>query len=118
MVAAVYFFSINEGHTEGEVRAIAFSSLIIGNIFLVLTNLSTTRPFTAVFTERNYAAIFILLAAFIVLLLVISVSSLQHVFSFSFPGYRHFIAAIAGSLIVLFILEGIKFFRSRKERID
>jgi Ca2+-transporting ATPase len=110
----VYFLSLNEGHTEGEVRAIAFSTLIIGNVFLILTDLSKTRSFIFVFKERNFAAISILLAALTMLILVISIPGLQSVFSFEFPGYRHFIPAVVASCVVLFILESIKYYRSRK----
>lgn len=49
LVLGVYFLSIGEGHTEGEVRAIAYSSLIIRNVFLILADLSKTRSFLSVF---------------------------------------------------------------------
>ncbi len=114
MVLGVYFASISEGHTEGEVRAIAFSSLIIGNIFLILTSLSKTRSFAAVFIERNVAAILILLFAVVLLILVISIPTLQKVFNFDFPGYKHFISSISGALIILLVLEVIKFFKNRE----
>jgi P-type Ca2+ transporter type 2C len=39
MVLAVYFWSIREGHSDPEIRAISFSALIIGNIFLILSSL-------------------------------------------------------------------------------
>lgn len=113
MVLTVYFLSINEGHTEGEVRAIAFSSLIIGNIILILADLSKTRSFVAVFMEKNIPAIVILMLAAILLLLIISIPALRDVFSFSFPGYGHFIPSIAGAFGVLLILEAIKFIRNR-----
>ena len=114
MVIGVYFLSIHEGHSEGEVRAVAFSSLIIGNIFLILTNLSKTRSFISVITEKNLAVILILSAALIMLLLIISVPSLQHVFSFHFPGYKHFIPSGVGASAILIILETIKYFKSAK----
>ena len=114
MVLAVYFLSIHEGHIEGELRAIAFSSLIIGNIFLILTSLSKTKSFISVFTEKNFAAILILLAALIMLLLVISVPSLQHLFSFQFPGYSHFVSSALGAVIMLVILETVKYFKNRR----
>ena len=113
MVITIYFLSIREGHSEGEVRAIAFSSLIIGNIFLILTNLSKTRSFVSVITEKNLAVILILSAATIMLLLIITVPALQRIFSFQFPGYRHFISSISGAASILLILETIKYFRER-----
>lgn len=114
MVVSVYFLSINEGHSPEEVRTIAFSSLIIGNIFLILTNLSKTRSFISVFTEFNLAAILILFTAIILLLLIISIPSLQHIFSFQFPGYKHFVSSILGANCLLLILESFKYFRYRR----
>lgn len=109
MVITVYFLSINEGHSEGEVRAIAFSSLIIGNIFLILTSLSKTRNFVSVLMEKNIAVIAITVIAIALLLLTISVPALQHIFSFQFPGFKHFISSIIGATIILLIFESIKF---------
>lgn len=117
MVGIVYYISINEGHSEGEVRAITFSSLIIGNVFLVLTNLSKTRSFLAAITERNLAVIFIILAALTLLYFIISIPSLQHIFSFQFPGYQHFITSIAGASCILIILEAIKYVNAKKYKI-
>lgn len=64
--------------------------------------------------EKNYILIFILLSAFIMLLLTLSVPALRQVFSFEFPGNSHFISSLAGSLLILVILETIKFSRSGK----
>lgn len=115
MVVLLYFFSIREGHTEGEVRAITFSALITGNIFLILADLSKTRSFVSVFLEKNIAAIVILLAAAVMLLLVISVPPLQNIFSFDFPGFGHFLPALAGAAALLFVLEAIKYIRYRRK---
>jgi P-type Ca2+ transporter type 2C len=113
MVLGVYFLSIHEGHTEGEVRAIAFSSLIIGNIFLILTDLSKTRSFVSVFAEKNWAAISILGIAFTLLMVTLYVPSLQAIFSFQFPGFYHFVPSAIGAASVLFVLESIKRIRAK-----
>jgi Ca2+-transporting ATPase len=114
-VLVVYFLSLHEGHTENEVRAIAFSSLIIGNVFLTLTDLSKTRSFLSVFTERNWAALSILMASLATMFLIISVPSLQLVFSFGFPGYQHFIPSLISALTILFILESLKYCRKESD---
>jgi Ca2+-transporting ATPase len=113
VVIAVYIASIREGHTEAEIRAITFSSLIVGNIFLILTNLSGTRPFTSVIKERNMAAISISFAAMLLLLAIISIPQLQRLFSFTHPGYGHFKVSILGASVLLLILEVIKYSRRR-----
>ncbi|MFN5025394.1 MAG: cation-translocating P-type ATPase [Bacteroidota bacterium] len=108
IVLGVYFLSIDEGHSSGEVRAIAFSSLITGNIFLILTTLSKTRSFYSVLTERNISLIIITTLAMIMLLCTITVPVLQKLFSFQFPGFGHFSIAFLGAAIMLFVLEVIK----------
>lgn len=113
VVLAVYFISINEGHTEGEIRAIAFSSLIVGNIFLILTNLSNTRLFTSVFTERNIAAVSMLGIAAVLLLATISIPQLRHLFSFEYPGYSHFSVSLVCASALLCLLELIKFSKKK-----
>ena len=114
MVVIVYFTSINEGHSEGEVRAIAFTSLIIGNIAMILTKLSKTRSFLSALKERNIPLLLILTSAFAILMMVISIPSLQRVFHLEFPGYRHFISSAIGAACLLIVLEGIKIIRLRK----
>lgn len=109
MVVIVYFLSAREGHTEGEARAITFSALIIGNLALILTSLSRTRSFFSVFTERNYSVMIIMTIALGVLVAVITVPSLQKTFSFEFPGYAHFISSMTGAVVLLLILESVKF---------
>jgi Ca2+-transporting ATPase len=113
MVIVVYFLSIREGHQPGEARAIAFSSLIIGNIFLILASLSNTRSFVYVIREWNISMV-LLLSALALLMLILTVPSLQHIFSFQFPGYRHFITSLVGAGVILLILESIKYIKRRK----
>ncbi|MBL7932688.1 MAG: cation-translocating P-type ATPase [Bacteroidia bacterium] len=108
MVLIVHFLSNKEGHSEGETRAIAFSTLIIGNIFLILTNLSKTRNFLSVIGEGNKAALLILTGAMILLFAVISIPSLQEIFKFEFPGYSHFFPAFVGAGLMLMVFELIK----------
>lgn len=108
MVVGVYFFSVYERHTEGEARAITFSALIIGNVSLILTNLSRTRSFLAVILEGNLAMVIILSAAILMMILIISVPVLQQLFSFEFPGYQHFIVSVSAAAGMLLLLESLK----------
>lgn len=115
IVVAIYFISIGEGHTEGEIRAIAFSSLIVGNIFLILTTLSKTRNAITVLLERNMALLIIILTAFALMILLIAVPHLNHIFGFDYPGFSHFGISIIGSLTLLVTLEVLKYFRNKKQ---
>jgi Ca2+-transporting ATPase len=96
-----------------EVRAIAFSSLIVGNVFLILTSLSKSKNVLAVIAERNIAVLIISFAAFFMLILTLTVPTLQKVFSFAFPGFEHFVPALIGAMLMLLFWEAIKFMKSK-----
>lgn len=112
-VLAVYFVSIGEGHSDGEVRAIAFSSLIIGNVFLILNSLSDSRNALAVILEKNKAVYLIAGLALGMLVLTVSVPVLQQVFNFEFPGFRHFLISALASSLMLLVLELLKVWRGK-----
>ena len=84
MVLAVYFWSIREGHSDPEIRAISFSALIIGNIFLILSSLSRTRSFISVLKERNLAVLIIGGLAISMLIITITVPFFQELFNFKY----------------------------------
>jgi P-type Ca2+ transporter type 2C len=117
MVMGVYLLSVHEGHSEGEIRAITFTALIVGNIALILTSLSTSRFFFAVFAEKNYAVMTVLTIAIIVLFLILSIPALQRTFSFGDPGYHHFLISMAGAGMILLLLELTKLRTMRKMKL-
>lgn len=114
-VMVVYFLVIGEGHHEGEVRAIAYSTLVLGKILLILTNISRTRNVFQVLAERNCVILLIIAPACTLLFLLLLVPALQELFSFRFPGFGHFLPATVGSLLLLllFILETVKVLRRK-----
>lgn len=116
MVFIVYFLSVKEGHTEQEVRAIAFSALIIGNVFVIISELSKTRSVFSILISGNKLIYVLLPAVTILLLLILNVPALQQIFAFSFPGYSHFIVSLLGAFILLLVLEAIKFGKLKANR--
>lgn len=117
-VLVVYFFSIREGHTDSEIRAITFSTLIIGNVFLIFSTLSKSRSYLSVFYEKNKAVFLITLLAIILLFISIRWPLAQALFNFQFPGYRHFSISIIAADLMLIVLETVKWFQSRKVRVE
>ena len=114
MVLFIYFLSLRDGHTEKEIRTIAFSALIIGNMGLIITNLSKTRNFIVILTEKNNALRWILLLTISILFLVIKVPALENLFSFSNPGLKHLFPSFTGAFSILFIFEISKWIRNKK----
>lgn len=113
MVIVVYFLSVNEFHSEGEVRSITFAALILGNIFFIFSGLSKSRSVIGVLKEKNFAALGIAGVALLVLLGVLFVPGLQGLFGFSNAHPRHYLPAVAGASLLLFILEAIKWIQNR-----
>lgn len=111
IVVGVYFFSEYELHTEGEIRAIAFASLILGNVFLILSSLSRTRSFFAALFEHNLALLAILVIALGMLAALMLLPALREIFRFEFPGFIHFVPSVVGAIVLLIVLEGIKILR-------
>ncbi len=109
-VCVVYLMSKYEGHSDGQVRALAFSTLIVGNITLILTNLSKSRSFLAVFKEKNHTASIFVLAGFTMLLAILFIPYLRSLFSFEMPTGIHFLPVLLTCLLLLFLLESIKLF--------
>lgn len=117
MVIAVYFLSLNEGHTAGEVRLIAFSSLILVNIGFILSSLSRTRYVLQVLGEHNPAVKYILGSALVVLSAIVFVPGLRSLFAFELPGLEHLLPGILGGLAVVTVLEGLKMYRIRSQKL-
>ncbi len=113
-VLIVFALSIHEGHTDGEVRAIAFSTLIIGNIFLILTDLSRTRSFVSVFSEPSKVTLVIIAVALTLLLATLLIPALNFIFNFEYPGLSHFLPAFTAAGVMLAVLEVTKL-RRRNE---
>lgn len=110
MVLIVYYLSFNEGHNAEESRAIAFSALIIGNVFLILSQLSKTRSFISAIIEKNVSLLFLLIVAVILLCIINFVPGFTALFGMQNPGLAHYIPSLIGGGILLLILESIKFF--------
>jgi len=114
IVLIIFALSLHEGHTEGEVRAIAFSTLIIGNIFLILADLSRTRSFISVFIERSKVTLIIIGIALTLLLSTLMIPALNFIFNFEYPGVSHFLPAFTAAAAMLALLEGIKWWHNRQ----
>lgn len=114
MVLVVFYLSIKEGHIEQEARAISFSALIIGNVFLILSQLSKTRSFISVLLENNTSLIILLSVALILLGIINFLPGFTVLFGMLNPGVTHYVPALIGGSILLLVLESIKFLELKR----
>lgn len=115
MIVVVYFISTNMGYNENEIRAITFTALIIGNVVLILSNLSKTRNFVAVILENNIATSFMISAALVITGMILFVPALQELFKVEAPDFNGFIAPLTGALILLVLFESAKYITQTKQ---
>lgn len=100
-----------------EARAIAFVTLIISNLCLILTNRSWSRTIFASFKAPNPALAWVMGGALIFLGLVIFVPFLQEIFHFAPMHAIDFCLAIIAGIVSITWFEILKIF-TRKEHID
>ena len=97
VVALVYQLALSLGQEKDESRAIAFVTLIISNLCLILTNRSWSRSIFESFKSPNPALAWVMGGALVFLGLVIYTPFLQAVFHFApIHAIDFFLALIAG----------------------
>jgi P-type Ca2+ transporter type 2C len=101
------------GETDAIARTLAFTILIIGNLMLILTNRSWTRPIYATLLTPNRALWWVVGGAFAMLALVIYVPFLQTLFRFSPLGAIDVVICLASGVASLLWFEGWKLLRNR-----
>ncbi len=83
VVLAIFGVAHFRGLGEAEARAQSFTTLIVANLGLILTNRSRTRTILGTLRTPNLALWWVLGGAAIFLSLALTVPSLQHVFRFA-----------------------------------
>ncbi len=82
IVLAVYFIYLNNGYSEGSVRAMAFLTLIVSNIAIIMSNRSWTRNIFQILITPNKSVKYIVGGAIVFLVLVLKIPFLMDLFQF------------------------------------
>ncbi len=100
-LAIFYYYTIN-GHNAESVRTLTFSTLVIGNLGLILVNRSWRHTFFHTLKVHNAALWWVVVSALSFLLLTLTLPFLREVFHFSAITLSEFvISAVAGLFSVL-----------------
>jgi Ca2+-transporting ATPase len=81
-ILSLYYISMSKGQTLEVTRAIVFTTLILGNIFLTFVNRSFTESIVQTIRYKNNLAPWIFLFSGILLILVHQVSFIRDLFGF------------------------------------
>jgi len=82
-VLATFVFSMRSGHASDDARAIAFATLVVGNLVLIWANRSATKTVLETRENRNPALWLVTFGTAATLLLVLYVPYLRILFQFS-----------------------------------
>ena len=115
-VFAVYWGAIVTGHSEGDVRGLTFAALVVSNLGLIVVNRSWTRgALWGLVHNRNAALGWVLGAASIFLLLVMTVPVLREIFRFAPAHALDAVSVLVAGIAGVAWFEVYKYARGRRK---
>jgi Ca2+-transporting ATPase len=114
IVLLVYGTALSGGLAATQARALAFTTIVISNLMLILTNRSWSRTLLSTLRTPNKSLIWVFAGTIIALFLVLYVPALQDLFLFSpVPSEALAVAAAAGIASIIWF-ELFKFLKGRR----
>jgi Ca2+-transporting ATPase len=108
VVLAVYLLTLYRDQGEDQARALAFATLIVGNLGLILTNRSWSRPILATLRAPNAALAWVLAGALLALGLVLYVPFLRSLFHFALLHPADLAICLVGGAFSIVWFEALK----------
>ncbi len=115
VIMAVYMITGKTSASEEEARAMAFATLVISNLSLILTNLSWTRSIWSVLRDPNPAMWWVVSGAFTLLVAVLYVPFLRQLFSFAPLHITDFLICLAAGLFSVMWFEAFKMIKGKSK---
>jgi Ca2+-transporting ATPase len=113
MALAVFGVAMYGGRGEAEARALSFTTLIVANLGLILTNRSWSRTILEILRSPNSAQWFVLGGAAAFMGLVLTIPFLRDLFRFDRLHPDDILICIAAGATSVLWFEGLKLFRAR-----
>ncbi len=111
---AVYFLGLRYGYQEKEVRAMAFITLIVSNIAVILTNRSWTDNIFKIIVTPNRAVLWVVGGAIFFLALILNIPFFLDLFQFSKLELINIAACSLAGLTTISWFEIYKLFKLRR----
>jgi len=116
---AVYKLSLALGRGDIEARTLTFTTLVIANLGLILTNRNWSSTMLESLRSRNIALRWILLSAIVFLGLVIYVPWLRDLFHFGILHFVDVLLCIGAGVVSVLWFEVVKYFgRKKRQKIN
>jgi P-type Ca2+ transporter type 2C len=115
IVFAVYLIAMRRGLNENEVRTLTFTTLLIGNLGLIMTNRSWTRTITDTLRSPNPALWWVIGGALAFLGLVLYVPFLQNLFHFALLHALDLLICLAAGFVSIAWFEVLKAMNGKRK---
>jgi Ca2+-transporting ATPase len=115
IVLGVFSFAMYRGQGEIEARALTFTTLIVANLGLILTNRSWSRTILATLRSPNRALRWVLGGALVLLGLVLYIPFLRQVFHFAILHPNDLLICLFAGVFSILWFEGLKILQHRKK---
>lgn len=116
IVLGIYWVALFRGQGEEDARTLAFSSLIIANLALIMTNRSWSHTALATLRRPNVALWWVVGGAMSFLGLVLSIPALRALFHFSKLHPLDLALCLASGIAGILWFEILKVYRLRRQR--
>ena len=111
LMLGVYSLALNTGFNADQARALTFTAMITGDIWLIVINRSWTKSVSAAIRQPNPALWGVLAATTIMLGLALFVPPVSALFHFGHVAWQHVAITVALTGATLSLLGGMRFFR-------
>ena len=111
---AIYFIGLHLGHNAKEVRAMAFITLIVSNIAVILTNRSWTDNILKIIITPNKAVLWVVGGAIFFLVLILNIPFFLNLFQFQKLTLINIAISILAGLATIVWFEIYKMVKLRK----
>jgi P-type Ca2+ transporter type 2C len=108
IVFAIYLLALHYGKDEAIARTISFTTIVLGNLILIINNLSTRKHLLSVIEEGNKPLLLVLLIAIFFMGLILFMPFFRSLFHFSSLALTDFILILCGCIFIGFWLEVLK----------
>ncbi|MBM3200228.1 cation-translocating P-type ATPase [Candidatus Woesearchaeota archaeon] len=114
ILLAVYFLGIRLVQDPGEVRALTFTTLIIANISVIMTNRSWTRNIFEIIMTPNKSVKWVIGGAVLLILMVLYVPFLTSLFQFERLHFTDLVLCASAGIATIIWFEMFKVFYLKK----
>lgn len=111
VVFIVFLLSVNKGASHDQARSLAFISLVITNLLLIITNLSKSSNFIDILKEKNKSLYWVIGSTVLFLIIVFSLPFFRNLFHFTNLKFFDVLISIGIASACLVWFEGYKYFK-------